>query len=188
MSPQVMENRPDRCYHCKRLIFASIVQLAADKGFRHVVDGTHTEDHGTDRPGLSALREMSIRSPLAEAGFTKEDVRRAAKGMGLEVAGKPSSPCLATRIPFNRPLDHRLLEQVDQAEGFLRDLGYRQVRVRHHGPIARIEVDPEDLARAVEDREAIITALTTMGFVYVVLDLKGFRSGSMSEGMGLGPS
>ncbi len=181
--PRIVSNPPDRCYHCKRIIFEEIGKAAASVGVEIVADGTHAGDRSGDRPGIRALRELGVRSPLAEAGMDKEDIREASRELGLPTALKPSSPCLATRIPFNEAITPEKLRQVDEAERLLRDLGYRQARVRHHGLIARVEVEPRLLARAVEDREVILSGLNALGFVYVALDLVGFRSGSMSEAL-----
>lgn len=181
--PRIVSNPPDRCYHCKRVIFEEIRRVAASMDIEVIADGTHAGDRNGDRPGIRALRELGVRSPLAEAGLDKEDIRETSRELGLPTALKPSSPCLATRIPFNETITPEKLRQVDEAERLLRELGYRQVRVRHYGQIARVEVEPRLLARTVEDREVIISGLTALGFVYVTLDLGGFRSGSMSEAL-----
>ena len=181
--PRIVGNAPDRCYHCKRAIFEEVARVAGSMGVEVIVDGTHAGDRSGDRPGIRALRELGIRSPLAEAGLNKEDIGEVSRELGLPTALKPPSPCLATRIPFNEIITPGKLRQVDEAERLMQELGYRQVRVRHHGPIARVEVEPRLLARAVEDREVIISGLNALGFVYVVLDLGGFRSGSMSEAL-----
>lgn len=181
--PQIAWNPPDRCYHCKRIVFEEIRRAAASKGVNIIADGTHAGDHDSDRPGMRALRELGVRSPLAEAGLDKEDIRAASLALGLPTALKPPSPCLATRIPFNEALTPDKLRQVDGAEHLLRELGYREARVRHHGLVARVELEPRLLTRALEDREIIISGLKALGFVYVALDLEGFRSGSMSEAL-----
>lgn len=179
--PEITGNAPDRCYHCKKAIFQEIARTASSMGIGTVADGTHSGDRDGDRPGMRALRELGIRSPLAEAGMDKDDIYESSKALGLPTASRPPSPCLATRIPFNEAITLEKLRQVDEAERLLRDLGYGQVRVRHHGPIARVEVEQRHLARAVDDREIIIEGLRSVGFTYVTLDLNGFRSGSMSE-------
>jgi uncharacterized protein len=180
-SPEVMGNHIDRCYHCKRIILGIIIERAQALGINSVVDGSHVGDRPDDRPGMQALRELGVRSPLAEAGLTKEQIRDTARALDLSVALQPPSPCLATRVPFFEPLTVQHLGQIDRAERFLRDRGYHHVRVRHHGTIARIEVDSDDLGKVIIEREAILAALCEIGFVYVTLDLRGFRSGSMSE-------
>ncbi len=176
-------NSPDRCYICKRAIFTAIVAAAKEKGFTTVIDGSHAGDLEGDRPGKRALLEMGVRSPLTEAGLDKAEVRRMAKLLGVPTADKPANPCLATRIPFYEPITLEKLQQVDRAEMAVRELGIEQVRVRHHGTIARIEVPPEDLVEVMEKRDIIISKLRSLGFVYIVLDLQGFRSGSMSEAL-----
>jgi uncharacterized protein len=179
--PDIARNPPDRCYLCKRAIIESIGEAASGMGLRIIADGTHCGDEDGDRPGMRALREHGVRSPLAEAGMDKADVREVSRALGLSTMSRPSSPCLATRIPFGEAITRERLRQVDEAERLLRQLGYGQVRVRHHGPIARVEVEERFLSRALEDREIIISGLRELGFTYVVLDLAGFRSGSMSE-------
>lgn len=179
--PEIARNAPDRCYLCKRTIIGKIAEVASDMGFHTIADGTHSGDADEDRPGTRALRELGVRSPLAEAGMGKTDVRDASRALGLPTVSRPASPCLATRIPFGEIITRERLRQVDGAEQLLRQLGYGQVRVRHHGPIARVEVEERFLARAVEDREIIVSGLRALGFTYVALDLAGFRSGSMSE-------
>lgn len=176
-------NPPDRCYVCKRAIFTSVMAAAKEKGFTTVIDGSHAGDLEGDRPGKRALREMGVRSPLTEAGLDKADVRQIAKILGVPTADKPANPCLATRIPFYEPITLEKLRQVERAELAVREIGIEQVRVRHHGTIARIEVPLEDLFKIVDKRDIIISKLKALGFVYVVLDLQGFRSGSMSEAL-----
>lgn len=182
--PLIVGNPPDRCYHCKKAIFREIIRTAGSIGHEVVVDGTHTGDRDDDRPGMRALRELGVLSPLVEAGMGKEDIRQASRDLNLPTMTKPPSPCLATRFPFHQAITPEKLRQVDEAERLLHALGYGQVRVRHHGPIARVEVEGRWLARALDDREVIIAGLKALGFVYVTLDLDGFRSGSMSEALG----
>lgn len=181
--PEIATNPPDRCYHCKKVIFQEVTRVARSMGIEIVADGTHSGDLDGDRPGIRALRELGVRSPLAEAGMDKKEIREASQALGLPTASKPPSPCLATRIPFNEVITPEKLRQVDEAEHLLRELGYGQVRVRHHGPIARVEVEPRHLARAIDDREIIVEGVRAAGFTYVSLDLDGFRSGSMSEAL-----
>jgi uncharacterized protein len=179
--PEIARNSPDRCYHCKKVIFQEITRSAASMGLKTVADGTHSGDLDGDRPGMRALHELGVRSPLAEAGMSKDDIRRASLALGLPTTAKPASPCLATRIPYGEAITPEKLRSVDEAERLLRDLGYGVVRVRHHGAVARVEVEPRFLARAMEDREIISSGLKSLGFTYATLDLDGFRSGSMSE-------
>jgi len=179
--PEITSNGPERCYHCKKAMFGEITETALSMGIEVVADGTHSGDRDRDRPGMRALRELGVRSPLAEAGMDKDDIRGSSKTLGLYTATRPPSSCLATRVPFNEVITIEKLRQVDEAERLLRDLGYGQARVRHHGPIARVEVEQRHLARAVDDREIILEGMRAAGFTYVTLDLGGFRSGSMSE-------
>jgi uncharacterized protein len=157
--------------------------LARKEGYGTVLDGSNAEDVGDHRPGRRAAKELGVRSPLEEAGMTKADIRQASRALGLPTWDKASAACLASRIPYGTPITARALGQIEQAEATLRGLGFRQLRVRHHPPIARIELEPEDLATALALREQIVEALTGMGYGYVALDLAGFRSGSMNEGL-----
>jgi uncharacterized protein len=178
---KVVANGPDRCYHCKRTILGHIKELARERGLEQVVDGNNADDVETGRQGIKAVVETGTRSPLAEVGLTKGDIRELAMLFGLPSADKPSSACLASRIPFGEPLTLKNLEQVDRAEERLRDLGIGQMRVRHHGQIARVEVGLMDISMVLLHREEIVNALKEIGFTYVTLDLEGFRSGSMEE-------
>ncbi|HOB38077.1 MAG TPA: ATP-dependent sacrificial sulfur transferase LarE [Methanomassiliicoccaceae archaeon] len=182
--PDFRRNAPDRCYVCKRVIFTAIASAARDRGIDLVIDGSHVDDLSEDRPGLRALAELGVRSPLKEAGMGKEDVRRLAARFSLPCADKPSGPCLATRIPFGRAIDMEALRTVGDAEHFLIGLGFRTVRVRHHGAVARIEVPVEDIPALVGKRQLVVERLNQLGFAYVTMDLGGFRSGSMSETLG----
>lgn len=176
---KVVANGPDRCYHCKRAILGRIKDLANERGLGQVVDGNNADDVETDRQGIKAVVETGTRSPLAEVGLTKGDIRELAMIFGLPSAEKPSSACLASRIPFGEPLTLKKLEQVERAEERLRTLGIGQMRVRHHGQIARVEVGLMDISKVLLHREEIVHDLKEIGFTYVTLDLEGFRSGSM---------
>lgn len=180
---QIAANPVNRCYLCKKKIFQNILEKTVALDCRIVVDGTNEDDLHVYRPGISALRELGIRSPLAEAGITKDMVRKWLAELGLTVAGKPSTPCLATRIPYGERLDEQLLSRVEQGESFLRDMGFVNVRLRVHGQIARIEVDARQMELMMQNREAVIEKLKALGFVYMTLDLEGFRSGSMDIGI-----
>jgi len=180
-SPDYVANSPDRCYYCKHLRFDTLVQLAQERGFVHVVDGTNVDDQGDHRPGMRAAREMGVRSPLQEAGFTKADVRAASRRMGLPNWNEPSNACLASRIPYGTPITRERLQQIEEAERLLHELGFAQLRVRMHGDIARIEVQAEGLPAVLEKRLLILDQLRKLGFSYVTLDLEGYRSGSMNE-------
>ena len=176
---RILANPPDRCYHCKHFIFRTLQDFAKAHGLGAVADGTNADDRNEYRPGLRALRELGVHSPLADCGFTKREVREAARALGLSAAGKPSAPCLATRVPYGERLTDALLEKIERAEEALHTLGFAQCRVRAHGDIARIEVPAEALSRALEKRAEIIAGLHEAGFIYITLDLEGFRSGSM---------
>lgn len=175
----VMDNPKDRCYRCKKYIFTRLRELAAQKNITNVLDGTNEDDLHVYRPGIRALKELGIKSPLASCQMTKQEVRALAASYGLFVAAKPSAPCLATRFPYGTALSYEKMQQVDQAEGYIRSLGYYNVRVRVHGDIARIEVDDKDLEKIIVQRKEILARMRELGYLYVALDLAGFRSGSM---------
>lgn len=175
---------PDRCYVCKGLILAALDQERKKRGMSYLVDGTNADDAASDRPGMKALKEAGARSPLAEVGLTKADVRRIAKKLDVPSADKPSNPCLATRIPFGERIEPRKLSKIALAEEPLKRLGFPEVRVRHHGDIARIEVPVGMLRELMRQREEVVAKVKAAGFVYVVLDLEGYRSGSMEEALG----
>jgi len=174
---------PDRCYTCKKLIFAVLEIERSGRGFDRLADGTNADDALSNRPGTKALRELGVKSPLAEAGLTKSDVRRLARKLGVPSAERPSSPCLATRIPFGERVDTEKLGQVAKAERSLRALGFHEVRVRHHGDVARIEVPAERLGALLKHRDEVIELVKAAGFVYVAVDIEGYRSGSMEEAL-----
>lgn len=173
----------DRCYLCKRAIFSVLLDKAREEGLNFVSDATHTGDMRERRPGLKALEELGVRSPLREAGFTKVEIRQASKTAGLQGFDRPSSPCLATRIPYGSPVTGERLRRVAGAEKLLRSMGFTSPRVRDCGDTARIELRPGELAGAAEEgaRSAIAAALRGLGYVYVALDLMGYRTGSMDE-------
>jgi uncharacterized protein len=181
--PRFVANEPNRCYYCKLRRFRQVAALARREGYRSVVDGSNADDVGDHRPGRKAAQELGIRSPLEEAGFTKADIRQASRLLGLPTWDKPAAACLASRIPYGTPITAQTLSRIERAETVVRRLGLRQLRVRHHPPIARIELEPPDLATALAQREKIVEALTALGYGYVALDLAGFRSGSMNEGL-----
>ena len=183
--PKVAANPPDRCYHCKKMVFGLVQALAAERGISAVASGDQADDPGDYRPGLRAIQELGIRTPLLGAGLTKADIRAASAVMGLPTADKPSAACLASRVPYNHPLTAEALQRIAKAERILREMGFRQCRLRDHDPLARIEVPAEDLPRAFEMRDRLISALKDLGYAYVTLDLQGFRSGAMNETLGL---
>ncbi len=181
--PDMVANPPQRCYYCKKAIFGCLREQAKNMGLAQVVDATQTDDLAEYRPGLIALADMGIRSPLVEAGLSKEDVRRYSRIFNLPGAEDPASPCLATRIPFKTPLTPAALVRVSAAEEALRDVGFKFCRVRDHFPVAVIEVADEDISRLTSwpARRDVSRRLKDLGYVYISADLDGYRSGSMSE-------
>jgi uncharacterized protein len=176
-----LANTPQRCYFCKSHVGDELMAYARANGYRFVIDGNNADDVGDHRPGRRAAQERGIRSPLQEAGLAKAEIRTWARELGLPNWDKPAAACLSSRIPYGTPVSVEALAQIERAEGFLREQGFRQLRVRHHGPVARLELDAVDFPRLLELRHAVVTALREMGFAYVALDLSGFRSGSMNE-------
>lgn len=179
--PRYQANAPNRCYFCKDHVYRALRQFAAQQRLEHVLDGMNAEDTLDVRPGRAAARELHILSPLHELGFTKQNVREAAKALGLPNWNKPAAACLASRIPYGTAVTPKLLSQVEKAEAALFDLGFRELRVRHHGDVARIEVPEADLNRVLVQREAITAGLKASGYIFITLDLAGLRSGSMNE-------
>jgi uncharacterized protein len=181
--PAFAGNPPERCYHCKKKIFARFLELAKGRGIPWVVDGTNASDAGDFRPGTRALAELGIRSPLKEAGLDKSGIRRLSKALGLPTASKPALACLASRFPYGTEIDLDGLARVGKAEDVLRGLGFGQLRVRHHGPVARLELDPREFARLMRPgvRERVSRELKKLGYAYVALDLDGYRTGSLNE-------
>lgn len=177
--PEIKNNPADRCYRCKKELYRRMLQFAEEKGISRLLEGSNEDDLHVYRPGLRAIGELGVRSPLAEMGLTKEEVRFLARDYGIPVADRPSSPCLATRLPYGTEIDLELLRRIDEAEEFLRKLSFYNVRVRVHRDIARLEIDTEEFPQLLKERERIIRKLKELGFPYVTLDLEGFRSGSM---------
>ena len=175
-------NAPDRCYHCKQELFGKLRQIADTEGIAYILDGTNIDDLSDHRPGRKAAGEFSVRSPLAEAGLTKQEVRALARRMDLPMWDKPSLACLSSRIPYGTPITLELLKNIQSAEDAIHALGIRQVRVRHHGDTARIEVEQDDLARlaAGDVRQQIVDVFKELGYVYICLDLEGYRTGSLN--------
>ncbi|NOZ21971.1 MAG: ATP-dependent sacrificial sulfur transferase LarE [Planctomycetes bacterium] len=176
-------NPPERCYYCKKERFSRLVEMAEGLGLRHVVDGSNVDDTGDFRPGMRAIDELGVYSPLKEAGLWKQDVRDLSKGLGLPTWDRPAYACLATRVPYGIPLTPAVLSMVERAEEALRVHGFRQFRVRHHESIARIELPPGDFDRfmAPAVRGDVVARLKEIGYLYVTLDLQGYRMGSMNE-------
>lgn len=176
-----VENSPQRCYHCKTELYELLAALARARGFAYVLDGCNVDDLGDHRPGRVAAAEHGVRSPLIEAGLTKEELRLLSRERGLPTWDKPAMACLSSRIPYGTPVTIEALERVGAAEAFLRSLGMRQLRVRHHDDVARIEVEPGDMDALLANRERIVGRLKELGYRYVTLDLAGFRSGSLND-------
>jgi pyridinium-3,5-biscarboxylic acid mononucleotide sulfurtransferase len=176
-------NPSNRCYYCKNDLFSRLVVIAREQGFLVVLDGNNADDRGDWRPGQQAGRELGVRSPLQEAAMTKAEIREASKAMGLPTWDKPSFACLSSRIPYGSPITRENLSIIEAAENFLRDEGFTQLRVRHHGDLARIEVPAGDISRLLEPhlRERISARLRELGYHYVTADLLGYRTGSMNE-------
>ncbi len=175
----IMDNPENRCYLCKRYLYTELLKSAEALGIQTVLEGTNADDLNAYRPGIRAVKELGILSPLVQAGMTKADIRRMASEYGISVAERPASPCLATRFPYGTRLSWEKMKMAEEGEKFLRTLGFYNVRVRIHGDTARIEVDEKDLPGLVKNRAAAVKRLKEIGFTYITVDLEGFRSGSM---------
>ena len=176
-------NPPNRCYFCKNELYTVLSRVAAQEEMAHIVDGSNADDVGDHRPGMQAARELGVRSPLMEVGMTKDDIRTLSQSFDLPTWDKPAQACLSSRFPYGDRITPEKLAQVEKAESALRELGFRQLRVRHHGDVARIEVPKADIARLVDEETSrqVIARMKEAGFNYVTIDLEGFRSGSMNE-------
>ncbi|GAV22985.1 ATP-dependent sacrificial sulfur transferase LarE [Carboxydothermus pertinax] len=174
-------NPPNRCYFCKKELFTKLLQVAEREGMAFVLDGSNADDLNDFRPGMEAAKELGVRSPLKEAGLTKDDIRYLSREMGLPTWNKPSFACLSSRFPYGTKITKEKLNQVDRGESFLRALGFQQIRLRHHGEIARIEIKREQFPLLIEKAQEIVEKLKDCGFTYVTLDLEGYRTGSMNE-------
>jgi len=175
-------NTPERCYFCKKKLFARLFEIARQHSLGFVADGSNLDDSSDYRPGRRASQELGVISPLQEAGFTKDDVRELSRQLNLPTWNKPSLACLASRIPYGTRIEPAILERIGKAEKFLNDRGFLQVRVRHHGNIARIEVEPDEIQRlaASANRNAVEAEFKKLGYLYVTLDLNGYKTGSMN--------
>jgi uncharacterized protein len=181
--PNYLANPVNRCYFCKTELYTKLDGFIAERGLNAAVNGINADDYADHRPGIQAAREHSVRAPCAEAGLTKADIRALSEQMGLPTFDKPASPCLSSRVQYGEEITPAKLKQIERAESFLRSLGFRECRVRHHNNLARIEV-PTDEIEAISRsdlRAKIDTAFREYGYAYVTLDLRGFRSGSMNE-------
>jgi uncharacterized protein len=181
--PTFVSNPPDRCYFCKKGRFTRMLEMIHELGIDYLIEGTNVDDEGDYRPGMKAVEELGVRSPLKEAGLTKAEIRIISKELNLPTWDKPASPCLATRIPFGQKITPERLIRVEQSEKFLHTLGIKILRVRDHGELARIEIAPEELPVLLDKKVFIKVSgrLKELGFAYVTLDMTGYRSGSMNE-------
>ena len=179
--PGYRENPVNRCYLCKHSLFEGILKIAGEHDLAFVAEGSNTDDLGDFRPGMLAIKELGIRSPLREAGLCKDEIREISKELGLPTWRKQSYACLASRFVYGETISEEKLSMVDKAEEFLLELGFHQLRVRIHDKLARIEVMPEELGALLEKREAVAEAFRSYGFAYVTMDLQGYRTGSMNE-------
>jgi uncharacterized protein len=184
-NPLYVQNPTNRCYHCKTELFTKLGAFAVREHMRWIVEGSNLDDLRDYRPGMQAATEHGVRSPLREAELTKADIRVLSKEAGLPTWDKPAMPCLASRIPYGMLVSPEKLTMIDRSEAYLRSLGFRDLRVRHHGPMARLELPPSDFPKLLEGNTAaeIAKTLKAYGFKFVTLDLQGFRSGSLNEGM-----
>jgi len=182
-NPHFAVNNPNRCYHCKTELFSELQNVASERNIPWIADGSHADDGkaGDHRPGMRAAEERGVRSPLREAGMSKADVRALALHLDVPNWDKPSFACLSSRFPYGTAITPELLARLDGCEKLLRELGFRQFRVRHHDTVARIEVEPLDIVRVVENREVIHARFKELGYTYVTLDLEGYRSGKMND-------
>jgi len=188
--PAFRSNPANRCYHCKSELYRKLAAVAERDGFEVVLDGTILDDLGDWRPGRVAAGERGVRSPLAELGFRKSDVRAVARHYGLASHAKPASPCLASRIPYGTEITPEILHMVERGEELLRSLGFTELRVRHHGAVARLEVPLAEIPRLLEPgvRQRVVEGLKALGYHHVAVDLEGFRSGSLNAGLDRGPA
>jgi len=178
-----LENSKDRCYFCKLELFSKLKDVAKKEGLKFVADGSNVDDKTDYRPGSRAKEELGIRSPLAEAGFTKQDIRGFSRELNLPTWEKPSLACLASRIPYGTRITDEVLGKIEEAERFIRNLGFKEVRVRHHDYIARVELGKDEIPKILDEEvmDDISKKLDSLGYTYVTVDLKGYRTGSMNE-------
>jgi pyridinium-3,5-biscarboxylic acid mononucleotide sulfurtransferase len=188
--PEYRANPVNRCYYCKQELYTTLSELARQRGVRVIVDGSNADDRGDYRPGRQAAREFGVRSPLDEVGLTKEEIRELSRRAGLATWDEPASACLSSRIPYQSEVTDDKLRTIERAEQALRDLGFRVCRVRHHDDLARLELGQEEMARALDPslRDRIVRELRTIGYKHVTIDLRGYRMGSLNEGVRLRPT
>lgn len=179
----VTDNTPDRCYHCKKALFSKLLDIARERNIKFVLDGSNVDDESDFRPGFRANKELGIRSPFKELGMTKERVRAISREIDLPTWNKPSYACLASRVPYGTCLSSEILDQIENAEAALRELGFKQFRVRHHGDVARIELMPLEMEKMIGPavRNCVIRELRELGYKYIAMDLSGYRMGSLNE-------
>jgi uncharacterized protein len=184
-NPAYAENPPNRCFFCKEELFTRLEPIAAEEGFAHLVYGATVDDLGDHRPGMVSARERGVKAPLIDAGLGKADIRALSRAAGLPTWDKPAMACLSSRFPYGTRITAEKLRQVDAAEAFLRGLGFREFRVRHHGDLARLEIARGEMARLWDEgrADAVVARLRELGFLHVTLDLAGFRSGSLNEAL-----
>ncbi len=178
---EILQNGKDRCYWCKSFLFQSLKDWAGVRNVTTIIEGSNADDLLVYRPGLKAVKELGAVSPLAELGIMKEQVRQMAQNLGISVAKRPSAPCMATRLPYNTPLDFDAMERLEKGERQMRQLGFEVVRLRLHGEILRIEVEEKMFPRLLDMRKGIVSMLQELGFHYITLDIEGFLSGSMDR-------
>ncbi len=177
--PQIMYNPEDRCYRCKNLLFRTLISEAKQADYQFLIDGTNYDDRNAYRPGMRALKELNIHSPLLELEITKAQIRSLAAELGIPSSDKPSAPCLATRLPYGDKLDFDILKKIDLGEQYIKTFGFYNVRLRLHQDILRIEIDKRDFDKLIKHQVAVLSKMKELGFLYITLDLEGFRSGSM---------
>lgn len=182
--PRYASNNSQRCFFCKTELYSKLADVARERGLAWVVDGTNADDLGDHRPGLRAAKQWNVRSPLVEAGFAKQDIRALSAELQLRTWDKPAFACLSSRFSYGDPITVEKLQRVAKAERALRELGFRGFRVRHHDSVARIELAPEDMARALELRDDIVAAMTAAGYAFAALDLAGYAQGSLNKLLG----
>lgn len=185
-NPAYLANPVNRCYFCKTTLYTDLAAVAAEDGYAVILNGTNVDDLGDHRPGLIAAEEAGVLAPLARCGLSKADIRTLAAHLGLPNADKPQAACLSSRVPYGLAISIPMLNQIEQAEAALKKLGFTQLRVRHHGDVARIEVPPEAFEKVLSHREELTRAMRAAGYRFVTLDLEGFRSGSLNEGVDTG--